>query len=66
MTATLPDIPDLLREQCLIDGAWRDAADGATIAVRDPADGRVIAHVPSLSAAETETAIEAARRALPA
>ncbi len=55
----------LLRDACLINGAWRIAADGATIDVLDPANGQLVGRVPSLGAAEVEEAIEAARNALP-
>jgi succinate-semialdehyde dehydrogenase/glutarate-semialdehyde dehydrogenase len=62
---TLKD-PSLLHEQCYIDGAWVDAADGKSIDVNNPATGEIIASVPSLSAAETRRAIEAADAAWPA
>ncbi|KHJ53223.1 succinate-semialdehyde dehydrogenase [Aureimonas altamirensis] len=55
--------PSLLKQQCLVDGAWRDAAGGETIAVTNPADGSTVAHVPVLSAGEVEDAIEASARA---
>ncbi len=55
--------PHLLRDACLIDGAWSRASSGATIEVHDPADGSLIARVPSLSAAEVSQAVEAAGRA---
>src|SRR5581483_7273488 len=55
---------DLLRQQCFVDGAW--TASAATIAVRNPADGSIIATVPKLGTAETRRAIEAAQRAFPA
>ncbi|KTQ85901.1 succinate-semialdehyde dehydrogenase [Aureimonas ureilytica] len=55
--------PHLLRDACLIDGAWSRASSGATIEVRGPADGSLIARVPSLSAAEVSQAVEAAGRA---
>ena len=61
----LSDAP-LLREQCLIDGRWVAAAEGATTPVNNPATGATIAHVPRMSAKETRQAIEAAERALPA
>ena len=44
--------PGLLKQQCLVDGAWRDAAGGETIAVTNPADGSTVAHVPVLSPGE--------------
>jgi len=53
----------LLRQQALVNGAWIDAADGARVAVDDPATGAVIGHVPDLSAQETRAAIAAAETA---
>ena len=58
--------PALLREQCLVGGSWREAADGARLAVIDPATGARIASVPRLGAAETGEAIAAAAAAWPA
>jgi succinate-semialdehyde dehydrogenase/glutarate-semialdehyde dehydrogenase len=58
--------PDLLRQANFIDGAWVQAASGQTITVRNPANGEVVGQVPSISAAETRQAIEAAQRAQPA
>ncbi|MGI9310976.1 MAG: NAD-dependent succinate-semialdehyde dehydrogenase, partial [bacterium] len=55
--------PALYRQQCYINGEWRDADDGATIDVVNPADGSVIATIPRLGAAETRAAIEHAQRA---
>jgi succinate-semialdehyde dehydrogenase/glutarate-semialdehyde dehydrogenase len=57
--------PELLRQAMLIDGVWIGADDGATIEVRNPADGALIARVPKAGAAETRRAIDAAARALP-
>ena len=56
---------DLLREACLIDGTWIEAG-GDGIAVDDPATGEIVGRVPKLGAAETEAAIAAADRAMPA
>ncbi|SKA02175.1 NAD-dependent succinate-semialdehyde dehydrogenase [Consotaella salsifontis] len=53
----------LLRESCLINGSWSTASSKEAIEVRDPADGSIIAHVPSLSASEVAQAIEAAQKA---
>ena len=53
----------LLRTQAFIDGGWRDAADGATTPVRNPANGEVIAEVARCGQAETRRAIKAAQRA---
>ncbi|WP_034410955.1 NAD-dependent succinate-semialdehyde dehydrogenase [Derxia gummosa] len=60
---TLSD-PSLLREACFIDGEWITGAD--TLDVIDPARGTLVARVPRLGAAETEAAVIAAERALPA
>uniref|UniRef100_UPI0035AD9B5F NAD-dependent succinate-semialdehyde dehydrogenase n=1 Tax=Paenirhodobacter enshiensis TaxID=1105367 RepID=UPI0035AD9B5F len=49
--------PSLLKDACLVDGAWVQAASGQTIAVTNPADGSVVGHVPSLSGAEVEALI---------
>ena len=57
--------PTLFREACLIGGRWIEAASGRTIPVRNPATGDVIGAVPSLSAAETRQAVEAAHAAFP-
>ena len=54
---------ELLREQCHIDGRWRDADTGHWIDVTDPATGRRIARVPDMGAAETRRAIDAAEQA---
>jgi succinate-semialdehyde dehydrogenase/glutarate-semialdehyde dehydrogenase len=55
--------PDLFRQANLIGGEWVQAASGKTTAVRNPATGEVVGHVPALSAAETRRAIEAAQQA---
>ncbi|MBU6266946.1 MAG: NAD-dependent succinate-semialdehyde dehydrogenase [Sphingomonadales bacterium] len=55
-----------LRQQCYIDGQWCDADGGGTVPVSDPGNGTVLGTVPNMGAAETERAIDAAERALPA
>lgn len=55
--------PDLFRQANLVGGRWVQAASGKTTAVRNPATGEVIGHVPAMSAAETCQAIEAAHAA---
>lgn len=55
--------PALLRDACLVDGAWRQAASAAQIAVTNPADGSVVGHVPVLSGAEVAQAVDAAAAA---
>ena len=53
----------LLCQQAFVAGAWVDADDGATVAVRNPATGEQIGSVPVCGAAETRRAIEAAEAA---
>jgi len=55
--------PDLLRQQCFIDGQWRDADTKETIDVTNPATGKVIGTVPKMGAGETRRAIQAANAA---
>jgi succinate-semialdehyde dehydrogenase / glutarate-semialdehyde dehydrogenase len=59
MTLTLKD-PSLLRQQCLINGEWRNATANAVINVNNPATGETIATVPNMGADETRQAIESA------
>lgn len=54
----------LLRTGHYIDGRWLE--DGPCYRVLDPADGTLIAEVAKAGAAQTDLAIDAARRALPA
>lgn len=58
--------PELLREAAFIGGHWRTARNGASIEVRNPANGELIGRVPKLGKSETREAIEAAARAYPA
>jgi len=58
--------PSLFRQQAYINGEWRDADSGATIAVNNPATGEIIGHVPKMGTLETRRAIEAADKAWPA
>src|SRR5690606_8634118 len=58
--------PSLVRNQCHIDGQWVDADSGQHIDVLDPASGNTVGRVPKAGAAETQRAIDAAERALPA
>ncbi|MBS0976428.1 aldehyde dehydrogenase family protein, partial [Serratia rubidaea] len=55
--------PELLRSQCLIDGEWCAAQSGKREAVINPATGEELATIPLIGSAETERAIDAARRA---
>jgi acyl-CoA reductase-like NAD-dependent aldehyde dehydrogenase len=54
------------RYQLFIDGAWRDAAGGATMPAINPYDQSVHAHVPVASEADVAEAVAAARRAFDA
>lgn len=56
--------PSLLQTRAWIDGAWVDADDGATFAVKNPATGETLCEVAKTGAAETRRAIEAAERAM--
>jgi succinate-semialdehyde dehydrogenase/glutarate-semialdehyde dehydrogenase len=58
--------PALLRQQCYVDGQWRDADNGATRPVVNPATGQPIGTAPLFGATETRRAIEAADRGWPA
>ncbi|WP_212523450.1 NAD-dependent succinate-semialdehyde dehydrogenase [Actibacterium sp. MT2.3-13A] len=55
--------PRLVRGFSYIGGRWCAAADGATFAVTDPADGAHLGEVASLSAAESAAAVDAAQAA---
>ncbi|HYQ91554.1 MAG TPA: aldehyde dehydrogenase family protein, partial [Candidatus Competibacteraceae bacterium] len=57
--------PRLFRQQCYIDGAWVGGDTQELIPVNNPATGEILGKVPSLGAAETRRAIEAAQAALP-
>ncbi|TXS45733.1 aldehyde dehydrogenase family protein [Streptomyces sp. uw30] len=48
-----------------IDGAWRPAESGEVIDVVNPADEQIIGRVPAGAAADVDTAVRAARAALP-
>ncbi|MCL1123810.1 NAD-dependent succinate-semialdehyde dehydrogenase [Shewanella surugensis] len=53
--------PTLFREQCYINGFWQDADSGERLAVVNPANNEVVAHVPIMGESETKRAIEAAK-----
>ena len=57
--AVLDGVP----KQLLIAGAWRDGAEGATVAVEDPATGETIASVADATAGDALDALGAADRA---
>ena len=56
----------LLRQQCFVNGEWRDADSKAAFDVTNPATGEVVGRVPRMGAAETRRAIDAANAAWPA
>ncbi len=58
--------PTLFRQQCYVNGAWANADSGKTLSIRNPATGETLGTVPSMGAAETRRAIEAANAAWPA
>lgn len=64
-TLALKD-PALLRERAFVAGEWQAADGGATLEVRNPATGALIGTVPTMGAAETRRAIDAANAAWPA
>jgi hypothetical protein len=47
-------------EQLFIGGTWRDASDGRTIDVHDPATGNVVARVPNASDGDLDDVLAAA------
>ncbi|MCU1719503.1 NADP-dependent succinate-semialdehyde dehydrogenase [Pseudomonas sp. 5P_3.1_Bac2] len=58
--------PSLFRQQAYIDGQWLDADNGQSISVNNPATGEILGVVPKMGRSETQRAIDAAERALPA
>jgi succinate-semialdehyde dehydrogenase/glutarate-semialdehyde dehydrogenase len=65
-TATVSDPGIVQGQKMFIDGQWRDADEGAKLAVINPADETTIAEVAYGGRAEAEKAIDAAAKALPA
>src|SRR6185312_7703556 len=53
----------LRRHALFINGAWRDAADGATFETFDPASGTAITTVADAGQADVDAAVRAARAA---
>ncbi|QPE18351.1 NAD-dependent succinate-semialdehyde dehydrogenase [Providencia rettgeri] len=56
----------LFRQQAYINGQWVDAQNKSVFEVTNPANNEVIANVSNVGALETQQAIEAAEKALPA
>ena len=48
----------------LINGEWRNASNGATTTLHDPATDKEIAQVPQATAADVDAAVQAAKTAL--
>jgi aspartate-semialdehyde dehydrogenase len=55
--------PVLFKSLCYIDGRWVHSESAASIAVTNPADQKVIGHVPMLEQSQIKDAIDAADRA---
>ena len=53
------------RYAMLIGGSWREASDGASFAVTNPATGELLSHIPDGGVTEINAAINAAAAALP-
>ncbi len=60
---TQKSLIDSVPKGLFIAGAWRDSADGATIAVEDPATGRILAEVADATVADGRAALDAAAAA---
>lgn len=56
----------LFRQQCYINGAWVNSANGETQSVKNPSNGNVLGTTPRMGAEETREAVEAAEKAWPA
>src|ERR687886_2717317 len=54
---------DNVNKQLFIGGEWRDAADGGTLAVEDPATGETLCEVADAQPDDAEAALEAASEA---
>ncbi len=65
---TPPRLADsaLFREAGYIDGAWTAGESGKSLAVTNPATGKVLGSVPSMTRSDVARAVAAADRALPA
>ena len=56
--------PELLKNQAYINGQWIAADQKNSLPVTNPATGEVVGHVPMISSAQVEQAVEAAETAL--
>lgn len=66
MTTAVRSPEVAVRSQAFIAGQWVAADGGGTVAVTNPANDEVLAHVPNCGVSETRRAIAAAHSALPA
>lgn len=64
LDAALAAVPR--RHRLLVDGGWRDAADGRTLSRSSPAHGVVVSTYARAGVADADQAVEAARRAFDA
>jgi aldehyde dehydrogenase (NAD+) len=55
-----------IQTELLIGGEWVEGVDGGRIAVENPFDGTILAHVAEATAADVDLAVEAAQAAFPA
>ena len=53
----------LFRQQSYIGGQWRDAADGSTVTVENPANGETLGTIPSLRLTRSPMRLIRRRRA---
>ncbi|MFD2470658.1 NAD-dependent succinate-semialdehyde dehydrogenase [Amycolatopsis silviterrae] len=58
-----PDVVNRVEKRLLIGGQWRQAADGGTFPVEDPATGRTLCEVSDATPADATAALDAAVRA---
>ena len=59
------EVLDAVAKRLYIAGQWRDGADGATLAVEDPATGETIANVADATAQDALDALGAAHDTFP-
>lgn len=55
-----------IQTELLIGGKWVEGVDGGRIAVENPFDGAILAHVAEATSADVDLAVEAAQAAFPA
>jgi aspartate-semialdehyde dehydrogenase len=55
--------PVLFKSLCYVDGRWVHSASATSVAVLNPADQRILGHVPMLDASQITEAVDAAQRA---